>query len=240
MELELYFGEVKTATYAIFILDLSGKEKSTPLLDYIKEKANRKRQDREQRKESRRKREEERKKNRDEERKKRREKQAAEIKEGNLRGKEKKEPFSGKFGAKNQSKSNNEIEKSKPDRSERNSRQKDDSMSTMDTSGRRGSRGNKGSRHHKEDSKEKSAKRENSTNNKFGLKDEKELIERDKPVSSYKDIDDANAIDYDSDKSGNKYGSKSSIRSKEDSKRAKDVKDIKTREGNSFKSLTSK
>ena len=89
-------------------------------------------------------------------------------------------------------------------------------------------------------SNRKSAKRENSTNNKFGLKDEEELIERDKPVSSYKDIDDANAIDYDSDKSGNKYGSKSSIRSKEDSKRAKDVKDIKTREGNSFKSLTSK
>ena len=117
---------------------------------------------------------------------------------------------------------------------------KEDSVSTMDTSGRRGSRGNKGSRHHKEDSKEKSSKRENPAYNKFGLKDEKESMERDKPVSSFKDIDDANTIDYDSDKSGNKYGSKSSTRSKEDRKRAKDVKDIKTREGNCFKSLSSK
>ena len=152
-----------------------------------------------------------------------------------MRGKEKKEPPLGKFGAKNQSKSNNEIEKSKPDRSERTSRLKEDSMSTMDTSGRRGSRGNKGSRHQKEDGKEKYVKGENPTGNKLGLKDEKGSIERDKPVSSFKDIDDANTIDYDSDKSGNKYGSKSSTRSTEDRKRAKDVKDIKTREGNCFK-----
>merc|ERR1712141_914696 len=38
--------------------ELKGKEKSTPLLEYLKEKADKKRQDREQRKESRRKREE--------------------------------------------------------------------------------------------------------------------------------------------------------------------------------------
>merc|ERR1711994_574779 len=45
--------------------ELKNKEKSTPLLDFIREKADKKRQDREQRRESRRKREEERKKARD-------------------------------------------------------------------------------------------------------------------------------------------------------------------------------
>ena len=231
------YGRIRNICY-YFLL---GKEKSTPLLDYIKEKADKKRQDREQRRESRKKREDERKKAREDERKRRKEKKEQELREKEMRDRDKKEKTLGKSGSVRQQHKSFEPDKNRTEKYERSSKYHRDELShePTETSGRRGSRGGKGSRYQNDEIKYPPSKNERSINssssNRGTSKPERDRVEKEKPVSTVKGNNDANMEQEECNKSESKYSSKSSSSRNKDDRRTKEEpkeeRATKSREG---------
>ena len=184
----------------------------TPLLEYIKEKADKKRQDREQRRETRRKREEERKKARDDERKRKREKKEQEIREREIRDRDKKEKPTNRSGNSRQQHKSIDVEKRNTEKFENRNKINKDVLSNegVEKSGRRGTKGTKNSSEITHDSRSTSI-------------NDKAKFDAENPTAKAKD-NDIHVDEGESGKSSNKYASKS--RNKDDRRRVKDERDV--------------
>ena len=208
-------------------------------MEYIREKADKKKLDREQRRDTRRKKEDERKKARDEDRKRRKEKKEQEIREREIRDKDKKDKSTGKSGNyKQQQKGIIDTEKGKIEKYEKSYRRDESSNEPSGTSGGRGSRGGKSSRYQNDETKYNSSK-DRPAENKYenrNLKGDKNRDDRERSILKEKENDDSNNQPGENTKSESKYVSKSSLnRSKDDRRRtkeyAKDEGVPKSREG---------